>query len=125
MSSLERLGPSSEHAQTSHWATSRSVLSRAFWGPTSYETPFTYPGEFRFNLSEYTVVLDKPVGISIAPEPGTGRVGGGAAPCPGLPADAPSCWARCPAPLIASASWSACLGRGCQPLPDLLPAACP
>lgn len=50
------------------------MLARALWGPTSYETPFSYPGEFRFNLLEYTVVLDKPLGISIAPDPITGKV---------------------------------------------------
>jgi hypothetical protein len=41
-----------------------------------------FPGEYiEFNLAEYMVLLDKPVGLTLAPEPHTGRVraAGGAA----------------------------------------------
>ncbi|GBF88665.1 hypothetical protein Rsub_01564 [Raphidocelis subcapitata] len=33
-----------------------------------------YPGEYSFNLAEYMVMLDKPVGLTLAPEPHTGRI---------------------------------------------------
>jgi hypothetical protein len=34
-----------------------------------------YSGELAFNLSEYMVVLDKPLGLTLAPDPVTGQVG--------------------------------------------------
>jgi len=34
-----------------------------------------FPGEYSFNLAEYMVLLDKPVGLTLAPEPHSGRVG--------------------------------------------------
>jgi hypothetical protein len=35
---------------------------------------FKYYGEYNFNLSEYVVILDKPLGLTLAPDPATGRV---------------------------------------------------
>lgn len=35
---------------------------------------FRYTGEHNFNLSEYLVVLDKPIGLVLAPDPVTGQV---------------------------------------------------
>eukprot|EP00877_Chromochloris_zofingiensis_P005692 jgi/Chrzof1/15123/Cz09g28020.t1 len=36
--------------------------------------PFTYPGEYSFNLSEYSVELEKPIGLTLAPDPRTGQI---------------------------------------------------
>ena len=36
---------------------------------------FRYPGDHNFDLSEYMVVLDKPIGLTLAPDPTTGQVG--------------------------------------------------
>lgn len=45
--------------------------------PASTSLPLTTParplGELAFNLSEYLVVLDKPLGLSVAPDPSTGQ----------------------------------------------------
>lgn len=45
-----------------------------------------FPGEYDFNLSEYMVQLEKPVGLTLAPEPHTGRVRAS----PGAPGWAPA-----------------------------------
>jgi hypothetical protein len=45
--------------------------------PASTSLPLTTParplGELAFNLSEYLVVLDKPLGLIVAPDPSTGQ----------------------------------------------------
>ena len=38
------------------------------------DTMFVYPGEHSFNLSEYMVVLDKPIGLTLAQDPISGQV---------------------------------------------------
>lgn len=35
---------------------------------------FRHPGEANINLLEYLVVLDKPIGLSLAPDPKTGQI---------------------------------------------------
>eukprot|EP00195_Chlamydomonas_chlamydogama_P000584 CAMPEP_0202922760 /NCGR_PEP_ID=MMETSP1392-20130828/78093_1 /ASSEMBLY_ACC=CAM_ASM_000868 /TAXON_ID=225041 /ORGANISM="Chlamydomonas chlamydogama, Strain SAG 11-48b" /LENGTH=614 /DNA_ID=CAMNT_0049616405 /DNA_START=224 /DNA_END=2068 /DNA_ORIENTATION=- len=47
-------------------------------GPTavrnSVELTVRYPGEYNLNLAEYMVILDKPLGLTLAPDPITGQI---------------------------------------------------
>ena len=58
-------------------------------------------GEYDFNMSEYMVVLDKPVGLTLAPDPRSGRVSSRAPPARAAAwtVDRPSRAPRDPAPV--------------------------
>lgn len=54
--------------------------------PASSSSFLQFSDEYSFNLAEYMVHLDKPVGLTLAPEPHTGRVSASFALCAGAAA---------------------------------------
>lgn len=54
--------------------------------PASSPSFLQFSDEYSFNLAEYMVHLDKPVGLTLAPEPHTGRVSASFALCAGAAA---------------------------------------